>query len=581
MTSATDIITYIGVPLAVIGVLPILYTLLRALLTLRSIRQTLLRHGHVPASNTRPDGFTARSSPMTSLIEVDLPRYTIAPLDRGDPAYWKLDLSSFAGDRHALLRTDSTLSMIEEGRVQGFLRGGSWRTFHLKKLVVGRKLYRSQWEDELREPPAEMDFTDLVHFLMDWGALPDAHGWEKLKHGGLWTPGGTVLLRRGDGEDEKLAGDWVLRTSIPDESDGVLSLSVRWNNLGSTGSDRGIASLPPGWARLDQPGKGRFSNQMGEKGLVKRIDEARHALSRAPESESVRFCIEGAQVSQVLWEHNGVATGECLDLWPEGSENGASLWFTCACSALSRCKQVGGGLWGFDMPSHVVTFVRKESIPCGVMVLLGMIAEIDTPAWSSDTSGDLNGPTQRAQRHHRRFMERVRKMDEERAMPPEQARIASMNRMMEERLALQDDMVADARQRSEQEEGRLRDAVASPRFSNKAVAEACLAWMIDQQQVGRDCTLQTLAEAVLYLLVVDSRPNGEAAGVIEVLDEWQVWSQHGGMKKSHVAFLTTKKVEFCCAVALVHIIEEAATTSTHSGEVMKECLRSWRKVRLG
>jgi hypothetical protein len=212
---------------------------------------------------------------------------------------------------------------------------------------------------------------------------------------------------------------------------------------------------------------------------------------------------------------------------------------------------------------------------------LGMIAEIDTPAWSNNTSHDANGPTERAQRHHRRFMERLRKMDEERAMPPEQARIASMNRMMEERLALQDDVVTDARQRVEQEEGRLKDAVASPRFSNKAVAEACLAWMIDQQEVEKDCTLQALAEAALYLLIVDSRPTGEAAGVVEVLDEWQVWSQHGGMKKSHVAFLAAKKVEFCCAVALVHIIEEAANTSTHSGEVMKECLRSWRKVRLG
>ena len=192
MTSATDIITYVGVPLAV---LPILYTLLCAILTLHSIQRTLLRHGLFPATTTRHDGFTTRSSPMTSLIEVDLPRYTIAPLDRSDPGYWSLDTST-SGDRHALLRTDLTLSMVEEGRVQGFLKGGSWRTFHWKKLVVGRKLYRIQLEDELREPPAEIDFNDLAHFLMDWGAVPDSHGWNRLKQGGLWTPGGTILLKR-------------------------------------------------------------------------------------------------------------------------------------------------------------------------------------------------------------------------------------------------------------------------------------------------------------------------------------------------------------------------------------------------
>jgi len=35
--------------------------------------------------------------------------------------------------------------MIEKGRVRGFLREESWRTFHWKKLVMGRKLYRIQY----------------------------------------------------------------------------------------------------------------------------------------------------------------------------------------------------------------------------------------------------------------------------------------------------------------------------------------------------------------------------------------------------------------------------------------------------
>lgn len=52
----------------------------------------------------------------------------------------------------------------------------------------------------------------------------------------MWTPGGTVLLGRKDDRDEgggsetkkKAAGlDWVLRTSVSDESDGVLCLNVR------------------------------------------------------------------------------------------------------------------------------------------------------------------------------------------------------------------------------------------------------------------------------------------------------------------------------------------------------------------
>ena len=241
----------------------------------------------------------------------------------------------------------------------------------------------------------------------------------------------------------------------------------------------------------------------------------------------------------------------------------------------------GGGLWSFDIPAHICSLVRKESIPCGVMVMLSMIPEIDTPAWSRNATIHVNPAGNPALRHHRRYLERQRRMQEERTMSPEQARVARMNRETEERLTLHDDMLADSRQRVEREENRLKDAVGSPKLSNKEVAEACLAWMIDQREIDKDHTVETLAETVLYLLIVDQRADGEAARIVEVLDEWQVWAQHGGIKKSHVMFLGERKAEFCCAAALVHIMEEATNASSHSAEVMKECLRSWRTVRLG
>lgn len=580
MTNATDIITYIGVPLAVLGVLPILYTLLRAVLTARSIRKTLLRHGHLPATTTRPDGFTIRSSPMTSLIEVDLPRYTIAALERANHSYWNLDDSVLKDDHHALLRAESTLSMVEEGRVQGFLRGGSWRTFHWKKLVVGRKLYRIQWEDELREPPAEIDFADLVNFLMDWGAVPHSQGWEQLKLGGLWTPGGTVILQRASDESEKAGTDWVLRTSVPDESDGVLSLSVRWSVLnGTRGSDRGTASLGPGWARLKQPGKGPISKQVGDKGLEARVEQARLALKPKIDSESVRFCMDGTKVSIISWEHEGVPNGEQQNLWSEDAKSGFSLWFACAASALSRQYQVGVGLWSFDTPLHILNLVSKDSIPCGVMVHLSLLAHTDVPAWAP--SVDRSQPINPAMQPHRRQMEQQRRMREESVMAPEQAKVARMNREAEERQASLDELMSFSIQSDQRREVRLAEVIASPKLKNKAVAEACMVWLTGQKQIERGHSLQTLAEAILYLLIVDQRPYEEAVKVVEVLDEWQIWSQHGGMSRSHLDFLKERKVEFCFAAVIIHIIEDAAHTSSRSGEVMKECLRLWRKVRLG
>jgi hypothetical protein len=63
---------------------------------------------------------------MTSQVEVkvELPTFTIAPLERGSELYWK-------------------------------------------KLVVGWKQYRIQYADRLHEPSAEIDFSDLIHFLLD------------------------------------------------------------------------------------------------------------------------------------------------------------------------------------------------------------------------------------------------------------------------------------------------------------------------------------------------------------------------------------------------------------------------------
>jgi hypothetical protein len=73
--SATDIITYIGVPLAVLGILPILYTCVKVLITLEKIKHELRRHGSTAA---------ARSNLMSGIVEIELPRYSLQPLPRED-----------------------------------------------------------------------------------------------------------------------------------------------------------------------------------------------------------------------------------------------------------------------------------------------------------------------------------------------------------------------------------------------------------------------------------------------------------------------------------------------------------------
>lgn len=79
MVSATDIITYIGVPLAVLGVMPIFYTLATSLYTRFKVQRTLHRScidAHV------------RTRLMTGAVDVDLPRYELKPLSRKCEEYW-------------------------------------------------------------------------------------------------------------------------------------------------------------------------------------------------------------------------------------------------------------------------------------------------------------------------------------------------------------------------------------------------------------------------------------------------------------------------------------------------------------
>ena len=534
-----------------------------------------------------------RSSPMTSQIEVELPTYTVAPLERSSELYWKLEQGN-PEHGHSITfgvnRAESSLSMIEEGRVRGFLRGGSWRTFHWKKLVVGKKLYRIQYEDELREPPAEMDFSDLVHFLLDWGAVPDESGWGKLKSGGLWTPGGTVLLgRRGDQDDDgnelqkkfpRL--DWVLRTSVPDESDGVLCLNVRWSGAEDGPTEgRGAGSLPPGWGRLGQPEKGVVGGEVEKKGLAGRIEEFTSINKAAHGSESLRFHVHGDTVTEVFWEHNKIETGFKASLWQTGNK-GAAMWFTSAASALIQRKNSGGGLWGLEIPSSILAFAKSDSVPCGVMVTLGMVAEIDTPAWQTEEEElDRLKNITTNQKFHQRFLAKMRSQNLEKSMPEAQAKVARMNRLEEERQQMMDDMSEERHLREERAERRIRDAIASPKMGNQAVAEACLAWLIDKGEVGREWTVANLAEAVLYLMAVDQRTDGDSSKVMEILEDWMSWAQNANIRKSQIILLENRKVEFCFATALVALIQEATGSTGKAGADMVECLKLWRKVRLG
>jgi hypothetical protein len=83
MGSRTDIINYIGVPPAVVGVAPIIYNTISTIATVMKVKRMLCRG--------RLAGIT-RGDVINHAIEVELPRYTITPLHREEhyKEYWGL-----------------------------------------------------------------------------------------------------------------------------------------------------------------------------------------------------------------------------------------------------------------------------------------------------------------------------------------------------------------------------------------------------------------------------------------------------------------------------------------------------------
>lgn len=578
-TTPTDIITYIGVPLAVLGVLPILYTSSRALWTQRSIRSILKRHGLLDSALTRV-------SLVGGIVEVELPRCTVTPLDRdADADYWKLNVLHFP------------------------LKGGSWSLFHWNRLVTGRVLYRCQFKDELVLPQADIDFEELVAFLLDRGAVPDAHGWHILKTVGLWAPPGTAILRPPQG----MSGV-VLTVAAPDNSDGVLSLQVNWKPQWDL---RNSVSLPPFWMRLEQPMSAKTDYDKGialksvpevtgasrpETGQSKTLSrqntlvadavedtasatsesssskpasllaeiERSKALIAKSDTDSVRFKITQEHVNRVLFEIKGVATGEQRDLTSLGET--FDLWFACAASALSQDGY--SGIWNFAIPSQIVKFARQKSIPCGVMVVLGHLSEENVPPWASPPPKAGESSADIAQRMQEDLL--ARRLES--AMPPAQAAESKRVRAQRESQRFHHSHLKRMQALEEYQQQRLLEAIQSPRLDNQIVAEANLAYLVDQEIVPSDFNLNDLAQAVLYLTVLD---ESQAKLIADILERWLLWWQFGGMQRAQLDFLIENKVAFCYASALVAVVQRANSGDGNLSSDMLDCMKAWRRVRLG
>ncbi|MCJ1257850.1 hypothetical protein MMC24_005676 [Lignoscripta atroalba] len=538
MASAPDIVTYIGVPLAVLGVTPILYTCIRVLFTLRGIQHALKKNGL---------NAVTRGSLVSGVIEVELPRCSITPLEREDPEYWAVN------------------------HMPSTLKGGTWTIFRWNKIVTGQRRYRLQYTEDLQEPQAEIDFEELMAFLLDRGAVPDVKGLHMLRLAGLWTPTGTSLLLSPDCTES------VLRVSVPDDSDGILSLSLQWRRAWD---QRDGASLPPSWMRLEDTRDSSIDEDSKQlpnpaKDEFPLPEKPTDTTTPQDSARSLRFHLSSRygsfKIATALWEHNHEPTSQHPNV-THLCKPPANLWFPSAAIALGQTK--GMALWTCHIPDAIALLATKDCIPCGVLVLLGLVAEKDAPAWATQYD-----PLEDVHANSARFLAQQRKVNAERMLPAAQQQAARAAREAEQSASFSEDFQRRLRRDRERAERRDTEALNSSRLETVVVAQAALTYLAKEEKARPCSDVQRGAEGILFRMMQD---EGLTVGTCKILDRWQQWTDRGGMNKEDLKVLQDSTSHFCNAACLMGLFRIASLKEESSVALdMQECIRVWRKIRLG
>ncbi|KAL2258247.1 hypothetical protein VTK26DRAFT_8521 [Humicola hyalothermophila] len=594
--TATDVITYIGVPLAVLGVLPILYNTVMTL-SARSRIKRMLRHSRLTA--------LTRSDIVNRVIEVELPRYAVRPLDRfTDRAeYWTLS-------RHP-----------------SSIPGGSWTTFNWRTNIIGHSTQRVEYADQLRQPQVEVAFDELVCYLLDLGAVPDPHGWRLLRSTGLWTPVGCALMLSPDGKEKALA------IAPLDGSEGHLSLAVTWAGPWTT---RDYSQLPPYWVRLPPPRSSSSPPQPAEQqdGETEdskpnstegpshspqppHVDSPASSVLDKPSLDSARqqglsgatghpitcqISVDGivtalvhpttttttAAAAAAAHSEPAASTASLHSLYIDhlrpsaSSPPSASAWFASAATAYGTTSQTI--LWNYKIPDAVLAFARRETVPCGVLVLLGAADESETPEWSLTSSSAARSAAAAAaaaqmETHMRRHAEQRRAMEEEARMTPERREAAVRERLARESLDRMAEMRDRLRQEAQRKETRVMEALQSPKWDTRLVAEHNLEWLKRTGAEPDDVDMREAVGTVLHRMVLDGRFS---SNLCRMLDLWKAWAENGGMRRSDLTALQEDQTTFAYATLLVAVIKDTSTALEGTLSMdLQECLRMWRTIRLG
>jgi hypothetical protein len=249
------------------------------------------------------------------------------------------------------------------------------------------------------------------------------------------------------------------------------------------------------------------------------------------------------------------------------------MWFASAITAFGTSSQTI--LWNYKIPSEILAFAKKDSIPCGILVLLGIVEESATPEWATQ----YNDEEERREEQMRKLKAQSRAMIRENQLPPDQKAKAIRERDLKSHDDWVDSLNATRRRDAQRAETRMVEAVQSPKWDNKLVAEHNLAWLKKEGHVEESNDLKRAVEILLWKMVNDPKIAEDSA---KMLDAWKAFVDNGGIRRADYLVLKEGQLTFAYTSLLVAIIE-VSVTAAHGSLAMdlQECIRVWRKVRLG
>ncbi|MCJ1308590.1 hypothetical protein MMC25_002243 [Agyrium rufum] len=226
MASATDIITYVGVPLAVIGVLPILWTAFKTLLFSYRLRKDLTQS--LTSTGLRKHVVT-NTDILSGKVDVTYERVRLWPLEENN-------------EKSEIPRPETERSK---------LKGGSWTILQWDMIIfnnwedVPAVRYTLTTADHLRQPAAIIEFPALVRYLLNLGAQPNAEGLRKLLAEEQRVVAGTVILKGPNGSVLPVLA--VTNREDDDDAD-MLALRLNWAGIMSCHyTPRAEGNVPLNW----------------------------------------------------------------------------------------------------------------------------------------------------------------------------------------------------------------------------------------------------------------------------------------------------------------------------------------------